>query len=312
METHKDMIPLFDLREYDADKRGFAQKLGDAFSVFGFVRIVGHGIPEDLLKKADTVNAAFWDLPNDVKDRYSQPPYQLGYVAYGRDAEKALSSTAPDRKENWDVRSRWVGTQYAETTAPLLAVPEVPEFGQTHLTLFGAFEALTRRVMQPLSLYMGQPENWFDDKFDRNDSMMRSIHYPQGGNAAGHLDLNMLTWLRAEKPGLFISDKFKRVHEVTAAPGELLLNGGMQLGLLTNNNLEPMGHWVKANYPRDTVVFFVHPNPDVVLAPLPKFAGQPPAKDPSYFPQRDAKGQYGIRVHDFNMQQIGKIYGFKP
>ena len=306
------MIPLFDLRDYEQDKAGFSRKLGAAFHQFGFVRVVGHGIPEDILKNADRAAADFWALPEAVKDQSTVADLK-GLIGYSRNSEKALGAKTVDLKEEWSVRARMPGDDAQMTqVGKFLTVPALPHFKGDITTLFGAFEDLTRKVMQPLSLYMGEAENWFDDKFDRSHSMMRLIHYPEGGNAAGHLDLNFLTWLRAEKPGLFVRARDGKEYKVTAEPGELLLNGGMQLGLLTNNDLKPSWHKVKAAEPRDTIVFFVHPNPDFVLTPLAKFAGNPPKKAPPYFPPADKAGTRKITVEDFVRQEVAKVFAPKP
>lgn len=308
------MIPKFDLRDYAQDKSKFAHDLGRAFYEFGFVRIAGHEIPENILLRADRAAADFWALPDATKDQSTIAPLK-GLIGYSRNSEKALGANSVDLKEEWSVRARMPAAFSGDASLNLpqnpLAVACVPHFEGDIKTLFHAFEDLTRRVMQPISLYMGESENWFDDKFNNSHSMMRLIHYPSGGNAAGHLDLNFLTWLRAEKPGLFVRARNGRDYKVTAAPGELLLNGGMQLGLLTNNDLKPSWHKVKATEPRDTIVFFVHPNPDFELSPLAKFAKTPPTKFPSYFPPRDEKGAFKITVDDFVRKEVTKIFAIK-
>lgn len=306
------MIPRFDLRDYDKDKAGFSQKLGEAFHQFGFVRVVGHGISENILKNADNAASRFWALPQRVKDQATVPDLK-GLIGYSRNSEKALGAKTVDLKEEWSVRARMPGDDAQMTqVGKFLTVPALPHFKGDVTSLFTAFEELTRRAMRPLSLYMGEDEHWFDDKFNRSHSMMRLIHYPQGRNAAGHLDLNFLTWLRAEKPGLFVRARDGKEYKVTAEPGELLLNGGMQLGLLTNNDLKPSWHKVKAAEPRDTIVFFVHPNPDFVLTPLAKFADNPPKKAPSYFPPADKDGVRKITVENFVRQEVAKVFGPKP
>jgi len=305
-------IPRFDLRDYAKDKVAFSQALGKAFHDFGFVRIVGHGIPEDILKNADKAAAKFWALPEAVKD-LSVVKGKEGIVGYTRNAEKALGQKAPDIKEEWSVRARMPEINgKVDRAEQYLTVPGIPDFKGSMTALFSEFEKLTLRIMQPFSLYMGEKEDWFADKFDRSHSMMRLLNYPQAGTAADHIDINLLTWLRAEKPGLFIKARDNTIHEVTAEPGELLLNGGMELGVLTNTDLQPSWHKVEAKEARRTIVFFAHPNPDYVLQPLPKFAGNPPAKVPDYFPEPDQDGVRRMATGPFVRKEVAKIFAPKP
>ncbi len=294
------MIPVVDLSNGDV-----TEKLGQAIETFGFARIRAHEVPDALIERARSAAAAFWAQPQQVKDRYSQPPYRVGHMAYDKGAELARSATVPDDKEVFGFR-KYPG-------APLdpiqhLWVPEVPDFRAASLELFTAFEALTRRIMRPLALKMGEKANWFEPHFNRSDSYMRYLHYPKAGNGAEHDDLNLITILLPDKPGLFVRDHKGGVHEVMIGPGELILNGGMQLAALTNNHLYPCRHWVHASEPRDTIVFFAHPNADMMLKPLAQYPVNARAQDPDWFPPRAADGSYGISVADFNAGEIGRIY----
>ncbi|MEC7577463.1 MAG: 2-oxoglutarate and iron-dependent oxygenase domain-containing protein [Pseudomonadota bacterium] len=304
-------IPLFDFNDYEKDKEGFAKAFGEAFRQFGFVRLINHGIPEAVLEDADKASRGFYSLPLDVKEQYEAGEWK-GLIGYSRNAEIARGKTEVDKKEEFSIRARLGDDHpFASKLDSVLNIKEYPDYYPAMMTLFKNFEEATLRVMRPISLYMGMDENWFDDKFDKSHSMMRPIYYPNGGTAANHLDLNFLTWLRAEKPGLFVTDRSGVEHEVVAGEGELLLNGGMQLGLLTNEDLKPSWHRVDAPDPRYTIVFFVHPNPDFKLKPLGRFENIVLGADetPDYFPAANENGKFEISVADFVQQEISKIFG---
>ncbi len=302
------MIPLFDLRDFEVDKEGFAQAFGKAFHDFGFVRLKGHGIPTRTLNAAAKNATLFFEQPDDVKARYWQKGME-GITSYTKNFEQARGAKQVDLKEEWFIRTRLPAGHPLETkVTAMIDVPEIPRFKNSALSLFSAFEKATTQVMRPLSMYMKLDENWFDDKFNRSFSTMRLLHYPTAGTAGSHLDLNFLTWLMANKAGLYVTDRQGVEHAVVAEKGELILNGGMMLGLFTNDNLKPSWHRVAATEPRDTIVFFVHPNPDFQLAPLPAFAGTPPAVKPDYFPDDNQP----IEVSSFVWQQVSKTLPKDP
>jgi len=295
-------IPKFDLREFENNKVSFAKAVGKAFRDYGFIRVVGHNIPDDLLHAASKNAGAFFALPDDIKNRFWSKDAE-GFSSYTKNLERARGAKQVDLKEEWFVRTRH--PEGEPKTSQLRAsynVPEIPEFQNSVFNLYGAFEAATVKFMHVLALYMDLDENYFDDKFDRSNSSMRLLHYPTAGTAASHLDLNLLTWLSANKGGLYVTDRSGHEHAVVAKKGELILNGGMMLGLLTNDDMRPSWHRVEATQPRDTIVFFAHPNPDFPLSPLESFKKAALAVKPDYFPVDNKP----ITANAFLWEQIRK------
>lgn len=301
-------IPKFDLRDYADNKSEFAQAFGEAFRDYGFVIVSGHGIPDKAINAAARNASKFFELDDEIKKRYFRKEY-VGRISYTKNFEQAVGAKEVDKKEEWFIRLRLPKDDpLAATVRDTFVVPELPKFQPSAVNLFEAFEKATLDVMRPLSLYMGLDENWFDDKFDHSNSSMRLLHYPTAGTAASHLDLNFLTWLRANKAGLYVTDRKGQEHAVVAKKGELILNGGMMLGLMTNENMKPSWHRVAAKTPRDTIVFFVHPNHEFMLSPLPKFQGEALESKPHYFPENNQP----ISAQDFLMKEVMKTMPKTP
>src|SRR5262245_60018344 len=65
-------IPLVDLKKFtdgnEAEKKKFVDELGHAFQEFGFVGVINHGIPKELVAKFYAEAKAFFSLPVDVKE----------------------------------------------------------------------------------------------------------------------------------------------------------------------------------------------------------------------------------------------------
>ena len=96
-------IPLVDLQKFtsgtEAERQEFVQELGHAFQEFGFVGVINHGIPKELVSRYYAEAKAFFSLPTDVKSNYEVKGLagQRGYTSFGK--EHAKQSNVGDLKE---------------------------------------------------------------------------------------------------------------------------------------------------------------------------------------------------------------------
>ena len=58
------------LLDADRDPEGFSQELGRSFERYGFAIVADHGIPADLIHRAEEKAKAFFALPEEVKRKY--------------------------------------------------------------------------------------------------------------------------------------------------------------------------------------------------------------------------------------------------
>ena len=263
--AHLKTIPVFDLNDFAKNKKKFTQEFGEAFHKYGFVRLKNHGIPEGALKEAEDVITRFFQLDEKAKKQYEMPEhsYQVGFI---KNKEIANNAKAADLKEYFMVcRDARRGADKNTPETPDIA--EVPEFRKKTYDLYYEFNTLISRILRPLALHIGEEESFFENIADKGHNMMRMIHYPSGGNAASHTDMSLLTLLRAEKAGLYVTTRDGEELEVVAEPGELILNGGKALAALTGNYFKPSYHRVnvKSKDPRQTIVYFAHLNNDYKL-----------------------------------------------
>ena len=303
-------IPTLDLSWYQRkNKSYFAQEFGEAMEHFGFVRMLGHGVPRSVLDNAASAAEQFFALPMDEKIKHHVPGY-TGIMSYTVNGEIARGQTVPDDKQEWCIRLRLPpGDPLAPKIEGLLTVDSVPAFKPAMKKLCRSFEAATVRLMRPLVRYMGEDEKWLDDKFDRAYSTARILHYPSGGGGAKHKDLNLITWLRTDREGLFVEDRTGTVHAIEPQhKDELIINSGYMMEMLTHGVMVASPHWVETDKPRHTIVYFSQPNPDFKLHVLPKYRDVD-FEYPDYFPPRSADGVYEpIRTDQF---VDGALGGFK-
>jgi isopenicillin N synthase-like dioxygenase len=154
-------------------------------------------------------------------------------------------------------------------------------------------------LLRAIALYLGQPEDYFDEKVRYGNSVLRPIHYPaltgrEEANAvrsAAHEDINLITLLiGASSPGLEVKSRKGEWIPIVTGPTEIVVNVGDMLQRLTNYKLVSTTHRV-VNPPRQlsgsqatrfSVPFFLHPVSDMSLAPLLSCVdSQNPPRDPS-------------------------------
>ncbi len=278
-------VPTLDISRYEADRVAFVAEIGAAYREFGFCGISGHGIPQTLIDKAYDVFVRFFDLPEDVKAKYQLKGMggQRGFTPFG--IETAKDSKHADLKEFWHIgRELPAGSKYAAAMPANVWPAEVPGFREYGYGLFDALDKLGSRVLRSLALHIDLPENYFDDKTQFGNSILRPLHYPPitdadipNERAGAHEDINLITLLvGASAEGLQLLQKDGTWLPVTTQGDAIVVNIGDMLQRLTNHVYPSTSHRVvnppgeKARQPRYSVPFFLHPNPDVVLDPLPQ------------------------------------------
>lgn len=280
-------IPLVDLSKFvdgNAVQRAeFVQELGDAFSNIGFVGVVNHGVPKDLVDGFYNHAKRFFALDQDTKRNYEivELAGQRGYTSFGR--EKAKQSQVADLKEFYQIGQEVEdGDPIKEAYPDNIYVSETPEFTDLGRELYQSFEKSGSELLKAIALYLELPEDYFQDKIHNGNSILRAIHYPpileepqSAIRAEEHEDINLITLLvGASAGGLQVMDK--KGEWLDALPGEqeIVVNVGDMLQRLTNNYLKSTTHRVVNppkelwHTPRLSIPFFLHPRADMDLTCL--------------------------------------------
>ena len=277
-------IPTFDIRRFDTDPDAFVADLGAAYREWGFAGIRGHGIAPTLIDAAYEAFRQFFALPDAVKRNYHVPGGggARGYTPFG--VETAKGSQHFDLKEFWHVgRELPADSRHRAIMADNLWPEEVPEFKARALALYEALDALGSRVLSALALHLDLPADWFADKTNAGNSILRPIHYPPittpdvpNVRSGQHEDINLITLLvGASAEGLQVLSRQGEWVPFTADADTIVVNIGDMLQRLTNHVYPSTTHRVvnppgdKARQPRYSVPFFLHPNPDFLIDVLP-------------------------------------------
>jgi len=304
-------VPTLDIRRYDTDRDAFVAELGAAYRQFGFCCISGHGIPRELVDGAYQAFEQFFALPAETKMKYHVPGSggARGYTPFK--VETAKDSRFPDLKEFWHVgREIPRDSKFADVMPPNLWPEEVPQFKPCGYGLYEALDQLGTRVLRALALHIGLPENYFEDKTDQGNSILRPIHYPPiteenipNVRAGAHEDINFITLLvGASAEGLEVLSEGEWLP-ITTEGDAIVVNIGDMLQRLTNHLYPSTSHRVvnpqneNARKPRYSVPFFLHPNPDVVLDPLPECVT----------PDNPSRYDTSLTSHEYLMQRLREI-----
>ncbi|MEY2905307.1 MAG: hypothetical protein RJA52_1323 [Bacteroidota bacterium] len=273
-------IPLVDLSEYisgDIDsKKKFSNAIGQAFHQIGFVGVINHGIPDELIARFYGLAKEFFSLQNDKKRNYEIPELagQRGYTSFGK--EHAKHSKHADLKEFFQIGQ--------ESEKPNVHISEVPEFTQTGIELYKEFEKAGAHLLRAIASHLGLNVNYFDPFIEEGSSILRAIHYPpiieepeSSIRAEQHEDINLITLLvGASAGGLEVLNHQGEWLPVVPESNEIVINVGDMLQRLTNNYLKSTTHRVvnpprtEWHLPRLSIPFFLHPKPTMDLTCLPE------------------------------------------
>lgn len=307
-------IPTLDIRRFDTERDAFVAELGSAYREWGFAGIRNHGIPPTLIQDTYDAFQRFFALPEEIKKKYHVAGRggARGYTPFG--VETAKDSKHFDLKEFWHVGRELPGdSRYREVMDENLWPAEVPEFKQHALALYGALDDLGSRVLAALALHIGLAEDYFADKTDFGNSILRPIHYPPitadnipNVRAGAHEDINLITLLvGASAAGLEVLSRKGEWVPFTADADTIVVNIGDMLQRLTNHVYPSTTHRVvnppgeKARQPRYSTPFFLHPNPDFLIDVLPSCVTP---DNPSRYPEPiTAQGYLEERLREIKL-----------
>ena len=309
MAEHR--VPVLDLERLGADPLGLVEEAGAAYRAFGFCGFRNHGVDSGIIEDAYDAFKRFFALPDAIKMRYrSKAGGQRGYTPFG--VEQARDYAVPDLKEFWHV-GRELG---AENPWPDILQPnpwpaEVADFRDKSLALYAALDDLGRRILGIIARFLGLDRTWFDPHIRYGNSILRAIHYPPVGDhatmalrAARHEDINLITLLiGSSEAGLEILAHDGSWIPVTSIEGAIVVNIGDMMKRLTNHVLPSTPHRVvnppeaRADEPRYSIPFFLHPNPDFLIETLPGCISE---GNPNRYPEP-------ITANDFLEQRLHEI-----
>ncbi len=274
-------IPEISIKDFTKRKDSIAKEILRACEQVGFFSIVEHDLNTELIKKVLELSKMFFEQPNEVKTKYfiKEGAGQRGYTPYG--IETAKNSVLPDQKEFWHHgRSNW-SKKFDKIMPKNLFIEEIEGINDSLIELYNELEKLGQQLLSAIAISLELNNNWFDDKINNGNSILRLIHYPKlnkndkGLRAEAHEDINLITLLLgAEQEGLEALNKNNKWIPIKVNSEKIICNVGDMLERLTNDKLKSTTHRVnnpiksKMSKSRFSMPFFLHLNPDHLIETL--------------------------------------------
>ena len=290
-------VATVSLADAETNPDRLAQDLGNSFVNYGFAIVRDHGIPQELIDRANEMAKQYFALPDEVKRKYHVEGGggARGYTPFG--IETAKGANAYDLKEFYHVgRDLPEGHKFRDHMGDNVWPDEVEGFKETFQQLYAEFDKAGAKLLRAVARFLKIDEDYFVDAIRDGNSVMRMLHYPpipaQPGEhirAGAHGDINAITLLLgAEEAGLQLLTREGKWLDVKPKEGELAINIGDMLDRLTNGYLPSTQHRVinpapeRASNSRYSMPFFLHFRSDFEIKALPECV--PAGEEPKYPP----------------------------
>lgn len=245
------MIPTIDLVDFDVDG------VRRACEEVGFLTVVGHGVDDALIEEVAARSRAFFDRPDDEKERFRGPATVEGAPVYRPLGAEKLGANA-DRKASLDWGPTLAGVAWPDDA--LRAAYE-----RYYAELLRVAGVLVDAFAQALDMELAQ---FFDDR----SSSLRVIDYPAGAGGAragAHRDYGCLTIIRSDASGLEAQTRDGEWVAVDAPPGGFVVNIGDLMQRWSGDRWVSTLHRVVGAEGeaarRQSLVFFHNPRADAVV-----------------------------------------------
>lgn len=309
------MVPIIDVAPWrlgsEDERTSVARDVDRALRSVGFMQIVGHGVPDDVIAAMRRETDRFFTLPLNEKlaVKPPRPGLNRGYAALGSEAlaySLGLDTRAPDLFEAFNIGPEevpddpWHEQAPHDFFAPNLWPAALPELRPALTAYFAAAASVGSMLTDVFARALGLPDRWFRPYVDRSTLTLRVNHYerrrgdppplPDQMRMGAHTDYGIVTVLYADPvPGLQILGPEGRFHDVTPEPGALLVNIGDMTAEWTNDRWRSTIHRVvpppedsSGEARRRSVALFLDGNYDAVIECLPTCTG--PGNPPRYAP----------------------------
>ncbi len=290
-----------------ADRSAAVAAIADACERVGFLTIVDHGVPADVIDDLWVTATAFFDLPDDAKRVVAMPyaGYPYGWSPFTNETLSASlgRATPPDLKESYAIglvdaaRHAFADPDEASAWSPNLWPEALPALRPAWERAFRTFAELSARLLSLMAEALALPPDHFAPMIDRHTSAMRALDYPALAappapgqlRAGAHTDYGTLTVLvaRHDQPGLEVQRPDGTWAPADPVPGGLVVNLGDAMARWTNDRWRSTMHRVVTPAEggaerRQSVAFFHNANWDARIECIPSClrAGETPRYAP--------------------------------
>jgi isopenicillin N synthase-like dioxygenase len=275
------MIPLIDVSPLQGKdskaKLAVARALGEACREIGFFSVCGHGIPDALMARVFAASRQFFAQPAAAKQALSikHSPHNRGYGDLQE--EKLDPDGTEDSKEAFNIGLELPEGHPEEASRGRNLWPALEGWRPLMLDYFDHCWELGRLVHRGFGLDLGIGEDYFEDKLNAPQAVLRLLRYPPDRTAekaalgaGAHTDYGNITILADDGvPGLEVRDRSGTWIEAPIARGTFICNIGDCLMRWSNDVYVSTPHRVRIpERERTSIAFFLDPNPEAMVIPI--------------------------------------------
>lgn len=273
------MIDMNLLRGSDADRQKLAEQIDEGCSDIGFLTVVNHQVPQEVIQNCSQQIWDYFDLP--VEEKMKCPMTDEYHYGYSRFLDENLAAgygvkRPPDLKESFAI-----GPYNPLACMPPVQYPQQPpQLKKALHDYYTAMESLSSDILKAFALALRLPEEFFAEKSTYSRSALRLLNYPEQQQApepnqirAGeHTDYGSITILLQDKVGgLQVLDRSKEWRDVAPMPDSFVVNLGDLMQQWTNERWVSTLHRVINNNVarRQSIAFFHNINHDQLVECIP-------------------------------------------
>ncbi len=276
-------IPVIDVGPLRAGENGgldqIAREMRDASETAGFFCVTGHGVSDEVCRRAQQAAAAFFARPEDEKRAVAVDELHRGYVGFGQ--TKLSDDARADLKESF-VWGLELGPNDPDVRAgkalmgPNQWPTDMPEFRAALMNFYDSLSACARLLLRPLAVGIDLPEDWFVSRFEKPLARGAVLRYPPQPPAApgdqfgtsSHTDYGGITLVwQDENGGLEVENPRGEWVAATPIPGAFVVNVGDLLERWTNHRFASNAHRVtnRSGRERYSMALFFDPDFDTMI-----------------------------------------------
>ncbi len=274
-DTIKAEIPTVDFAPFRGGdpqaKRAVAASIGAACERYGFMSLVGHGLPRDVIDGAFAAAQEFFARPEPEKLLVRDQQNNRGYIPM---YDSQVPGQRPSGHEAFSIGHPTIPDDPQLAALPFHSrtpFPDLPGFRPRVEACYAAMFALSQQVLRAIAIHLGAPENFFDEASRDTYSNMRVIHYPPHEAVSdvadfgvrAHFDEGLITLLIQDmNGGLAVQAPDGTWLPVIPNPDAIVINVGKLLRHWTNGRFNAALHRVvnASGNERYSIPLFVHPS----------------------------------------------------
>lgn len=292
-----DITPYLDptaSKDTDPACAAVAARIDEACAGVGFLQVIGHGVPADVINGLAGAIDQFFSAPAEFKRALRRPGENRGYTPPKSESLSMSLGVAPANAMNDFYEAFTLGTEaaahpHADLPAadyPDNSWPDLPGFRDAVAAYFREVTVLSRALLRACSDALSLGTGYFDHLVDHSIDTLKMNNYALAPGAieldgpltgmGAHTDFGILTVLWADRvAGLEVLGPDSEWHPVQPDPGAFLINLGDAFARWTNDRWRATLHRVDPPVVdgrierRRSAAFFLDGNHDAVIEPLP-------------------------------------------